>query len=408
MLRAALPRLTAPNWARLAASSLLALTLIGVALDVALWAGQRFMPPPMSFIQSQAIFLVEMFFAMAYSAMGWLLATRLPRNVLGWLFLALGVAMAFQMTGTFLIQEAHQVFRPLDFPLLVYAWLMSTAHLPFSVAVLVVVFVRFPTGRPPTPRWRSVGLLAGTGAALVSLGVGLDPRGLMWYPSLPNPFPAPPALAPLLTGLILIGVSLMAIGTLLGTASMVVRYHRAGETERMQLRWIAVAVLVLAIGGLPFVIGRYALEMDFRSGELLLAVALASGAFLPVAAAVAILRHRLYDIDLIINRALVYIPLTAIVGGLYTGGVALGQRVFVAVTGDRSDAAIVITTLLVASLFTHLRNGLQGFVDRRFRPSRPTAIELPPLIPHDELKARLASFEERIAALEARREQPSP
>jgi hypothetical protein len=399
MLRA-MPRPSAPNWAGLAAAGLLALTLIGVGLDLALWAGQRFLPPPVSYIQSQAIFLVEMFFAVAYSAMGWLLAARLPRNILGWLFLALGLAMAFQMTGTFLIQEAHQVFRPLDFPLLVYGWLMSTAHLPFSVALLVVVFVRFPTGRPPTPRWRGVGLTAAIGALLVCVGVGLDPRGLMWYPSLPNPFPAPTALAPLLTGMSLLGVAIMAVAVLLGTASMVVRYRRAGETERVQLRWIAVAVLVLAIGGLPFVVGRYALEMDFRSGELLLAIALASGAFLPVAAAIAILRHRLYDIDVIINRALVYIPLTAIVGGLYTGGVALGQRVFVAITGDRSDAAIVITTLVVASLFTHLRNWLQGFVDRRFRPSRPAAIELPPLIPHDELKARLASIEERLATLE--------
>jgi hypothetical protein len=396
------PRLAHPNWAGLAASGLLVLTLVGVGLDILLWAGQRFQPPPVSFIRGQAIFVVEMFFAVAYSAMGWLLASRLPRNVLGWLFLGLGVAMAFQMTGTFLIQEAHQVFRPLDFPLLVYAWAMSTGHLPFSVTFLVVVFVRFPTGKPLTPRWRGVGLITGIGAILVGLGVGLDPRGLMWYPSLPNPFAAPAAAVPLLNMLTLAGVGLMAVGTFVGTASMVVRYRRASDTERVQLRWIAVAVLVLAVGGLPFVVGRYAFDMDFRSGELLLAMALASGAFLPIAAAIAILRHRLYDIDVIINRALVYIPLTAIVGGLYTGGVAFGQRVFVTVTGDRSDAAIVITTLVIASLFTHIRNALQAMVDSRFRPARPTAaLELPPLIPHDELKARLAAMEQRIATLEA-------
>jgi hypothetical protein len=405
MLRA-MPRLSAPNWAGLAAAGLLVLTLVGIGLDIILWAGQRFQPPPVSFIGGQLIYVVEMFFAVAYAAMGWLLAARLPRNVLGWLFLAIGLAMAYQMTGTFFVQEAHQVFRPLDFLPLVYAWLTSTAHLPLTVTLLAIVFVRFPTGKPMTPRWRGVGLVTGIGAILTSVAVGLDPRGLMWFPSLPNPFPAPAALLPLLNGVLLIGLALMAIGAVVGTASMVVRYQRAGDTERVQLRWIAVAVLALAVCGLPFVVGRYALDMDFRSGELLLAIALAAGCFLPVAAAIAILRHRLYDIDLIINRALVYIPLTAIVGGLYTGGVAFGQRVFVTVTGDRSDAAIVITTLVIASLFTHIRNALQGFVDRRFRTDRSeAAFELPPLIPHDVLTARLASIEERLAQLESGAEQ---
>jgi F0F1-type ATP synthase assembly protein I len=399
MIRA-LPRLRLPNWASLAASALLVATLVAVILDVVLWAGQRFQPPPVSFIQGQAIHAVEIFYAVAYAAMGWLLASRLPRNVLGWLFLLLGLSMALQMTSAFLVQEAHQVFRPLDPLLLLFAWLSSTAHIPFTVTLLAVVFVRFPDGKPLTPRWRGVGLMTGTGAILASIGVGLDPRGLMWFPSLPNPFAAPSATMPLLNGLLLTGVALMATGTLVAAISMFVRYRRADETQRAQLRWIAFAVALLAGGGLPFIIGRYALEMDYRSGELLLCLALASGCFLPVAAAIAILRHRLYDIDLIINRALVYIPLTAIVGGLYTGGVAFGQRVFVAVTGDRSDAAIVITTLVIASLFTHIRNALQSVVDSRFRPGRATAIELPPLIPHDELKARLANIEERIAALE--------
>jgi hypothetical protein len=406
MLRA-VPRLSAPNWAGLAAAGLLVLTIVGVGVDIGLWAGQRFMPPPVSFIQGQAIFVVEMFFALAYSAMGWLLAARLPRNVLGWLFLAIGLAMAFQMTGTFLVQEAHQVFRPMEPAVLLYAWLGSTVHLPLTVTLLVIVFVRFPTGRPLSPRWRGVGLLTGLGALMASIGVGLDPGGLMWYPTLPNPLAAHRSVAPVLNLLTLGGLAVMAAGTLIGTASMVVRYRRAGETERVQLRWIAVAVVVLAGGGLPFMIGRYGLEMDFHSGEVLLALALAAGCFLPIAAAIAILRHRLYDIDVFINRALVYIPLTAIVGGLYTGGVAFAQRVFVAITGDRSDAAIIITTLVMASLFTHIRNWLQGFVDRRFQPTRPgPGIELPELIPADELKTRLALLEERLAAVEDRRTAP--
>jgi hypothetical protein len=89
---------------------------------------------------------------------------------------------------------------------------------------------------------------------------------------------------------------------------------------------------------------------------------------IPVAAGVAILRYRLYDIDLIISRTLVYVPLTAFLAGLYSASVALFQKVFQAVTGDRSDAAIIISALVLASVFTPAKSWLQTKVDRRFKP----------------------------------------
>jgi hypothetical protein len=166
--------------------------------------------------------------------------------------------------------------------------------------------------------------------------------------------------------------------------------------------------MLLAAFGLPFVVARYAMQMRYAEGELLMMLALGAGGFLPVAAAIAVLRRRLYDIDLILNRALVYIPLTGILGGLYAAGVALFQRIFQALTGDKSDAAVVITTLVLAGMFTPIRNALQVFVDRRFKP--PTVgdaahdhPELPPLIPADELKARLAELDQRLDQLEVRR-----
>jgi hypothetical protein len=142
------------------------------------------------------------------------------------------------------------------------------------------------------------------------------------------------------------------------------------------------------------VVVRYGLQADYATGHFLLATALIAGCLLPLAAAVAILHHRLYDIDVILNRALVYIPLTAILAGLYAAGVALFQRLFVAVTGDRSDGAVVITTLVLAGLFTPVKNGLQNFVDRRFKPTGAT--------PHVDVQHEIQSVEQRLAQMEER------
>ena len=98
---------------------------------------------------------------------------------------------------------------------------------------------------------------------------------------------------------------------------------------------------------------------------------------------IAILRRRLYDIDLIINRALVYGALTAMLAGLYSGSISLFQKVFIALTGERSDAAIVVTTLILASTFTPIKTRLQAIVDRRFRDV------------HDPLR-RLADFSKQV------------
>ena len=361
-------RLQSINWAFWIASALAVATVVAVIVDIILWAGQRFQPPPISFIRGQSVFVAEMFYAISYSAMGWLLATRLSRNPLGWIFLVLGLSMGLQLSVTFFIQEAHQSLRPLNPILLDLAWLVSSFHLLMIVVLTTVVFLRFPTGKPLTPRWRAAGWLTFFGALGVAFGIGLQPEGLAWYPSLPNPFGVPLAYKPLLDVLTLVGLAVMITGTILATVSMVIRYRRSSSVERAQLRWIAAAVVVLAAGGIPFIIARYALQVDYAAGQLLLSIALIAGCFLPIAAAIAVLRHRLYDIDLILKRAFVYIPLTAILAGLYTAGVALVQRLFVAVTNDRSDAAIVITTLVVASMFTPVKNWLQAFVDRRFKP----------------------------------------
>ena len=391
-------RIRKMSWRQLLALGLLIVTDALIILDVVIWSGQRFRPPPVSFIGGQAIFIGEMFFAVAYSMMGWVLATRVPRNPLGWLFLVMGLGMAGQMAVTFLVQQGHQAFRPLDTLLLMAAWIVSTVHLPSLVVCFAYVFSWFPDGHCLSRRWTSALWLAVVGTLLVIVAIGLSPEGLLWYPSLPNILSVPAAYDPLLTVLGAIGLMVAVTGVLIAAVSIGVRYRRADHDAQAQIRWIAVAVLLLAGAGLPFVVARYALNIDYATGETLLAIALAAGCFLPIAAAVAITRYRLYNIDNLINRALVYIPLTAILGGLYASGVALFQRIFVAVTGDRSDAAIVLATLVMASLFTPIKNALQAIVDRRFKPISKAE----PAATHVHTHPDIKSLEARLDALETK------
>lgn len=395
-----LSRTTWIYWSWWAATLAFVALLVLLGIAIMQWGQLRFAPPPVSFIQGQGTYAAEMVLVVAYGAMGWLLASRLPRNPLGWIFLSIGYGFVLQMIATFAIQAGHQAFRPLEPLVLAAGWLSSSVHLPSLILSFGLIFLLFPDGRPLSRRWAAVGWLIALGTLLVIVGVGLSPSGLIWYPSLANPLAAPQSFEPALIGVGLTGLTMVVGGVAGATGSMGLRYRRATDVQRAQLRWVAVAVVVLAACGLPFVVARYALQISYAEGELLMLVALGAGGFLPVAAAIAVLRRRLYDIDLILNRALVYIPLTGILGGLYTAGVALFQRVFVALTGDRSDGAIIITTLILASLFTPIRNHLQSFVDKRYKPSS-AAPGMPDEPDEVALSVRLAEVEARLARLEA-------
>jgi hypothetical protein len=144
--------------------------------------------------------------------------------------------------------------------------------------------------------------------------------------------------------------------------SLVGRYRRASGVERQQLKWFGLAAAFLAALIIPDLLGADRLLGD-AVWNLLFVLAFAA---LYVGVGIAILRHRLYDIDVIINRTLVYSSLTAMLVGLYFGGVVVLQRVFVALAGQQSTLAVVASTLAIAALFNPLRRRVQTFVDRRF------------------------------------------
>jgi hypothetical protein len=218
--------------------------------------------------------------------------------------------------------------------------------------MLVFVPLLFPTGRPPSPRWRLVGWVAAAGGVLMFAAEAFAPGPLENYDWIDNPL-AGSWLPGWFSGL---GFALWCATSLAAAASVVVRFRRSHGAEREQLKWFTAAVAQLVAAfvvsfSLSSVVGE-----DLGWG--IIAVALLG---VPVAVAIAILRHRLYDIDVVINRALVYGALTATLGATYLALVLL-----IGLAVGRSGFAVAVSTLAVAALFGPARARIQGAVDRRF------------------------------------------
>jgi hypothetical protein len=349
-LRAA-ARLAWPLWALTVV--LTALLGLFYLLSLSAWGEIPDRAPPW-FVPLMALMLVS------FSTVGAVIAARRPDNAVGWSLLAMGLALGVAFFGQVYADYtlvAHPGFLPGG---AVAVWL--SLWTPVLALVAATFFcLLFPDGRPPSNRWRWVGRLASTGGVLLVLGFSLAPGTLdeRNYPGTRNPVGVEGA-GRLLEGTTTAGTALALVALLLAVASMIVRFRRSIGVERQQLKWIVYAGAAAA-GGFAFTL--------FLSGPLANAVfAVAFLAFIgvPVAAGFAILRYRLYEIDLLINRTLVYVPLTAMLALLYVGGVVGLQYVFRALTGQESTLAVVASTLAIAALFNPLRRRVQGFVDRRF------------------------------------------
>ncbi len=297
-----------------------------------------------------------------FPVMGALIIQRRPVTRVAWLMIATGVGLGF---GLFLFGYGTTGMPPAPpRPLALEALVLSQLFfIPSIAAGAVLLLLLFPTDRLLEPRWRIVVAITLAGVVLYDLGT-LFHGGAMdqdRFPGLQNPLGVPAAWAPLVGLAAVLGNILVTIAALLGALSLVVRYRRANLVEAAQIRWIALlatlAAIAFAISALPI---KPESEVAFGIGLVLL-----SG--MPIAIGIAITRYHLFDIDRLINRTLVYGSLTAILAGVFTAAIGLAQRVFVAVTGEKSDAAIVLTTLVVATLYAPLRKRLEAIVDRRFR-----------------------------------------
>jgi len=290
-----------------------------------------------------------------YTAVGALIASRRPRNPVGWLFCAAGLFFA---ASEVLYAYGRDPSMPPGAE--TAAWLTTWSGEPGAVAVVLLVLL-FPTGRFLSPRWRRAGLLAVAASVVWAFALAFEPGPLQVVESIDNPYGIDGA-GPILGPLAGFGPVVLLASVFLAIAGAIVRYRRAEAQERRQLKWLAaaagfmVAVLVATIG-LIIVVDTDQGMWDFISA-LLICAAIAA---LPVAAAIAILRDRLYDIDVVINRALVYGGLTATLAVTYLGGVVL-----IGLAVGKSGFAVAASTLAVAALFRPARARIQAAVDRRF------------------------------------------
>ncbi|HEV8468440.1 MAG TPA: SHOCT domain-containing protein [Candidatus Limnocylindria bacterium] len=158
---------------------------------------------------------------------------------------------------------------------------------------------------------------------------------------------------------------LLLVLVVIGGLALFSRVRRADADERQQIKWFAFAGGLVLLSFIIEAIARFVPSLT-GAGDVVAVLGLTA---VPAAVGIAILRNRLYDIDLIINRTVVYVLLTGVLAGVYTGAVALFQRLFVAMTGQGSDLAIVMTLFVVATVFTPVKNTLQEHVDRRIKPA---------------------------------------
>jgi hypothetical protein len=296
------------------------------------------------------------------ATVGAIVVTRHPRHSIGWLFCSAGVLTA-ALLATDGYAEYALFVEPGSLPgARISAWL-STSWLGGTGILLITTFglLLFPDGRLPSPRWRPAAWLAGATIAVTAFGVALAPGGLYGYPSVENPAGVGGAFGSFFGLLSDISDPLIAASIVASASAMAVRFHRSTGIERLQLKWLAYAAGLLA----PTIAGSIAVEGAGGDSDLVVFVIALGLTFVPVAAGIAILRYRLYDIDVVINRTLVYGALTTLLAGTYLGLVLLFQLALSPLT-QGSGVAIALSTLAVAALFRPARGRIQKGVDRRF------------------------------------------
>jgi hypothetical protein len=349
-----------------AAMALAAILLIAMAPEQPIFAGWAFRG-------------YDVILALAIGGLGALIVSRRPRHLVGWLLLAAGITSGLQA-----LADQYAVFayaRGIDSPAASLAawipqWIWITSILAVSLAVVL-----FPDGRLPSRRWRPfvgllvAGMLATAGLWAIAPVASAEPNV---YPVRDLFGVANSDLSSIAESLILIA----PIGFLGGFLALTIRMRRADVVERQQIKWLMLAALLVGVVLAIMLIGSL-LRIDPVILKILEVSGVAAFMLLPAALAIAILRHRLYDIDVLINRTLVYGGLSALLVATYVVAVVLGQALLRQLTGG-SELAVAGSTLVTLALVQPLRRRLQNAVDRRFYRARYDAART-----LDRLAARL-------------------
>jgi hypothetical protein len=308
--------------------------------------------------------LVNTVIAVSFSTVGGVIAPRLPpRNPVGWIFCTIGL-----LAGTRLFVAEYAIVTLLAEPGTplgrlpggeALAWVSSWVWVS-HIGLFLFLALLFPEGRPPSPRWQPFAWLIGVVIVGGTVAVATWPETAAGFDLADHPIGIEVATDEVnLVEVVLYALALVVM------SSLVVRLRRTKGVERQQVKWFAYAVAVLAISAILAYVVSETLGISWL-GWVSSVLVIVGVVGLPVAMGIAIFRYRLYNIDLLINRTLVYGTLTAVLLLVYLGSVVLFQDLFRAVSGERSQLAIVVSTLVIAALFNPLRRRIQSFIDRRF------------------------------------------
>jgi hypothetical protein len=327
--------------------------------------------------------------------MGAILASRLPRHPVPWIFLGIGLCFAgVVFTWAYAVVALSQDAGP-ELPLAREGILIDAGILqPVGLALLVALLVVFPSGRPFDRLARWILRLIPFTAALIGIGIFLTPVGMGIFTGVVNPFGI--ALDESLGRAIsVLGVIMSVVLGALACRSLLNRYRAADPVQREQIRWFVWAggLAVVLAGGILVLIAIFPNILATSAEAIVLVTFSLGAAMLPIACAIAIRRYHLYDIDRLISQTFVYTSLVAIVAGVYAALITGLQRLSVILTGEETDFSIVVTTLVLAVVFEPLKKRLEGFAERfRDEPSPVPA----PVAGMDE--ASIDAIASRVAA----------
>lgn len=296
--------------------------------------------------------------AIGFTAVGAIVALRRPANAIGWLLLGAGFVAAL---GAFALEYGIYaiVGRAVALPGGVFgAWLGSWTWVLYVVGGLEFVVLLFPDGRLLSTRWRPVGWATILLVLVTSAFMAFKPGPLQAAAYTDNPFTPISSLLADTLGVIAVASMLPVAGG--ATWSLVLRFHRSTGIERAQIKWLAFSAVPLVGAGFASAV------LPDKLGQVLAVFLQLS---VPVAVGIAVLRYRLYDIDVLINRALVYGTTTAAIGVAFFAGIVVLQAILRPLTSG-SELAVAASTLVCFALFQPLRRRVQSAVDRRFYRSR--------------------------------------
>jgi MFS family permease len=298
----------------------------------------------------------------AFALVGALVASRQPTNLIGWLIAGTALWFTFGSAADEYAQRALFV-APGSLPGgLTAAWFARLTQGPILFDVFIFIFLLFPNGRPLSPRWSAFTWLVVVAAMAGLFLYGFTPGPLdnSAYTNFANPFgiPALAALGDPLGGLVFLLTPVSAM-------SLVLRFRRSTGEEREQIKWLASAGVFIA---LAFLTGPVIWSTPTLANTLLWPILFVLAVItLPVSIGIAILKYRLYEIDLIIRKTLTYSILTALLLAVYFGSVVVLQQILVRITGEQQNEIVtVVSTLAIAALFVPLRRRVQDVIDQRF------------------------------------------